>query len=267
MIHPFFTRKNLERLEQLSGPAEMDTATLNTKLAAQGKALTPVQLKRVQEATAIAAYRAQKAVPVVRTLLTDDAAQFEGVTSEHALCWIHDGRLYKKLTPFVPLFQGELDAFLTPYWAFYRELRAYRETPAPGEAVRLAAEFDRLFKTKSVWDELTDRIDKTRWKKHELLQVLAHPELPLHNNESELGARQRVRKRDVSFGPRTAEGANAWDTFQSLAATCKKLGVSFIDYIQDRIIGGGNVPPLAALITQRAGVLKLGHSWEPPAPA
>ena len=30
--------------------------------------------------------------------------------------------------------------------------------------------------------------------------VLDHPELPLHNNASELAVRRRVRKRDVSFG-------------------------------------------------------------------
>jgi hypothetical protein len=54
---------------------------------------------------------------------------------------------------------------------------------------------------------------KTRAKKESLLLVLEHPELPLHNNPAELGARQRVRKRAISFGPRTTEGATAWDTF------------------------------------------------------
>jgi len=42
---------------------------------------------------------------------------------------------------------------------------------------------------------------KTKVKKDRLLLVLKHPELPLHNNASELGVRQRVQKRDVSFGP------------------------------------------------------------------
>ncbi len=51
--------------------------------------------------------------------------------------------------------------------------------------------------------------------------VLKHPEIPLHNNPAELEARQRVRKRDVSFGPRTQDGIEAWDTFMSLAATAQ----------------------------------------------
>ena len=77
------------------------------------------------------------------------------------------------------------------------------------------------------YNALDERIAKTHAKKGCLLMALAHPEIPLHNNPAELGARARVRKRDVSFGPRTREGAQAWDTFMTLAETATKLGVSF----------------------------------------
>lgn len=53
------------------------------------------------------------------------------------------------------------------------------------------------------YEALDQRIAKTKAKKDNLLRVLAHPEIPLHNNPAELGARQRVRKRDISFGPRS----------------------------------------------------------------
>ena len=91
--------------------------------------------------------------------------------------------------------------------------------------------------------------------------VLGHPEIPLHNNPAELGARARVRKRDVSFGPRTREGATAWDTFMTLAETATKLGVSFYHYIHDRISGTYQIPALADIIEERAKVLNLGASW------
>jgi hypothetical protein len=91
--------------------------------------------------------------------------------------------------------------------------------------------------------------------------VLKHPEIPLHNNPAELGARQRVRKRDVSFGPRTQDGVRAWDTFMSLAATARKLGVSFHQYIHDRISRTNQIPSLASLIETRASALALGASW------
>jgi hypothetical protein len=144
---------------------------------------------------------------------------------------------------------------------FYAELLAYRDGPSPSERVRLAAAFDTLFATTTDYWALNDRIAKTRAKKAALLLVLDHPEIPLHNNPAELGARQRVRKRDVSFGPRTAEGAKAWDTFMSLADTTRKLGVSFYHYIHDRIRGADQIPALADLIDEQAQERNLGASW------
>ena len=91
--------------------------------------------------------------------------------------------------------------------------------------------------------------------------MLDHPESELHNNPAELGARQRVRKRDVSFGPRTAEGARAWDTFMSLADTTRKLGVSFYHFIHDRVSGANQLPALADIIDEQAQELNLGASW------
>ena len=109
---------------------------------------------------------------------------------------------------------------------------------------------------------MDDRIVKTRAKKDALLMVLKHPELPLHNNSAELAARRRVRKRDVSFGPRTEDGKNAWDTFMTLADTARKLGVSFYRYVYDRVSQANQIPKLADLITERARQLGLGASWD-----
>ena len=68
----------------------------------------------------------------------------------------------------------------------------------------------------------------------------------------------------MSFGPRTEEGKRAWDTFATLAATAKKLGVSFYEYIYDRISGAYKMPSLADLISRQAEHLRLGASWLPP---
>jgi hypothetical protein len=59
--------------------------------------------KKVLEACAIAAYHQSTDIPVVTTLLSDDARQFKQIAYHHALCWIHDGRNYKKLRPIVPV--------------------------------------------------------------------------------------------------------------------------------------------------------------------
>jgi hypothetical protein len=101
---------------------------------------------------------------------------------------------------------------------------------------------------------LDKRIAKTKTKKDRLLKVLKYPEIPLHNNPAELSARRRVRKRDISFGPRTQDGVDAWDTFMTLVATTKKLGVSFYAYVFDRVAEVYALPSLAEIIQQQTPV-------------
>ncbi len=247
--------------QRLPWDEELDEKAFNAAYDA-GMSFVGGQTKRkLYEAAALAAYRAQTDVPVVRALLGDDAPQFDEVTDDRALCWVHDGRHYAKLTPMVPSFQQELESFQDRYWNYYRELRAYRQAPTLEEAARLERAFDELFKTAVTYKGLSDRMKKTREKKGELLLVLSHPELPLHNNDSELAARQRVRKRDVSLEPRTDAGAKAWDTMQSVVMTAKKLGVAIYEYVEDRVTGRGRMPRLAEVIRTKAAELNLGASW------
>jgi hypothetical protein len=250
-----------QRLLALPWEQDLDEATLEELLTTHLPQLGEQQRKWIVDALAVAAYHAQTEWPVIQLLLCDDAPQWSWLTEELALCWVHEGRHYKKLLPWVEAHRQAVDKFLEQFWDFYDELLAYREQPSPSERARLSAAFDTLFATTSEYWALSERIAKTRSKKAALLLVLTHPEIPLHNNAAELGARQRVRKRDVSFGPRTAEGAQAWDTFLSLADTTRKLGLSFYHYIQDRIRGEGQIPPLADLIDERAQELNLGASW------
>ena len=99
------------------------------------------------------------------------------------------------------------------------------------DAKRLRRRFNELFSTTTGYDQLDRRIARTKEHADKLLLVLDFPEIPLHNNPAELGARQRVRKRIISFGPRTQDGLEAWDTFSTIAETAKKLGVSFYAYL------------------------------------
>ena len=71
--------------------------------------LGSVQCTRVKEAAAIAFYHQQTDWPVVPTLVCDDAPQFKLLTDDLALCWIHEGRHYKKLSPMIACHQEALD--------------------------------------------------------------------------------------------------------------------------------------------------------------
>jgi len=236
---------------------EMDEEKFQEHLAFLLPKLGRQQRKEITDAAAIAAYWAETDWPVIKNLVCDDAPHYNKLTRRMMLCWVHEGRPYKKLNPIVPLHRKLLDDFLKRFWDYYRELVLYKESPSEAEHTRLEAAFDELFATKTGYEALDERIAKTRAKKQSLLLVLEYPELPLHNNASELGVRRRVRKRDVSFGPRTEAGKRAWDTFMTLAETTRKLGVSFYAYLHDRITGTKAILPLADLIAQAAGSFAL----------
>ena len=249
------------QLAQVPSAVIMDEATLQALLEVHLPGLGRQQRKWILDATAVAAYHAELEFPVVRLLVCDDAPQFTLVTAELALCWVHEGRHYKKLVPYVPYHRTLVEDFVQRFWTYYDQLLAYREQPTPEEAARLNGGCEVVFATVTGYQALDERIAKTRAKKGCLLLVLTHPEIPLHNNPAELGARARVRKRDVSFGPRPREGAQAWDTFMTLVETATKLGVSFYHSIHDRVSGAYQMPPLADLIEERAKLLNLGVSW------
>jgi hypothetical protein len=248
-------------LQTWCSEVDLDEATFQQRLDTWLPKLSLQQRKAILDAAAVAAYHAETDFPVIQALVCDDAPQFNWLTQAMMLCWVHAGRPFKKLTPVVPLHRTLLDDFLKRFWDYYDQLLAFRQNPTPEESVRLEADFDSLFATRSGYDQLDRRIAKTQAKKAALLLVLKYPELPLHNNPAELAVRQRVRKRDVSFGPRTQDGRKAWDTFMTLAVTSKKLGLSFYAYVRDRIAGTHSIPPLAELVEKAAFDLNLGWSW------
>ena len=86
----------------------------------------------------------------------------------------------------------------------------------------------------------------------DLLRVLERPEVPLHNNAVESDIREFVKRRKISGGTRNDAGRRCRDTFASLKKTCRKLGIRFWDYLQDRVRGLGKIPRLADLIRQKA---------------
>jgi hypothetical protein len=212
------------------------------------------QRTRIYEACAIAAYREQKQPAPVKILMVDNAPQFKLLTEDLILCWVHDGRHYKKLRPIVPDHKKLLDDFITQYWLFYHKLKAYKKEPDPNRAASLAREFDGLFSTQTGYDDLDRRIAKTYAKNKQLLLVLKYPVLPLHNNASELAARVQARSRDVSLHTMSEAGTKIKDTFMTINQTAKKLGVQTYEYIKDRVSGEFKMPSLAHVILERSGL-------------
>jgi hypothetical protein len=82
--------------------------------------------------------------------------------------------------------------------------------------------------------------------------VLQRPDIPLHTNDSETDVRDYVKKRKVSGGTRSEIGRRCRDTFISLKKTCRKQGISFWAYLNDRIGQAGRIPSLPATLQVRA---------------
>jgi hypothetical protein len=92
---------------------------------------------------------------------------------------------------------------------------------------------------------LDNALKRIQQNKSELLLVLERPDIPLHNNLSERDIREYVKRRKVSGSTRSENGRLCRDSFTSLKKTCRKLGISFWQYLLDRIENKGKIAPLA----------------------
>ena len=239
-------------LAQRGGDVEYDAPSLKSLLDDWFGGSCQQLRTAIEQTAAIVAYRRQTSVPVIQVLVCDDAGQFKLLTDHLALCWIHAGRHYERLSPVVPGHARALDNFTERFWDFYAVLQDYRAGPSEVQATKLREEFDTLFATRTGYDALDDRIAKTAAKKEALLTVLSHPAVPLHNNASELGARVSARRRDVSLHSRSPRGARAMDIFTTLVQTCKKLSLSAYAYFHAHLRKTLPLPSLATHIHQAA---------------
>ena len=179
-------------------------------------------------------------------MTTDGARQYKGIAIWHALCWIHEIRFYKKLKPYLDFHRLILEKFMVNLWEFYDLLKRYKSNPNINLKGKIEQEFDSLFTKNTGYIELDKRITLTFKNRKELLTVLESPEVPLHNNGSEIAVREGVLKRKISYGTRSDLGKAAWENMLSILDTCRKQKVGFFKYVRD-IYFKMNTPQLAAV--------------------
>ena len=182
---------------------------------------------------------------------SDDAGQFDVVLFVLSLCWIHEERHYRKLIMTTDQGKADLERVMDQIWGIYRELKSYKLNPSESEKIAIKKLFEETFTQKTSSSLLNDRLEKTYRKKEALLKVLERPATPLHNNMSETDARAAKIKLKVSGGTRSDAGKQARDVFLSLKQTCRKLGISFLEFLKDRVHKLGKIPSLAKCIWQR----------------
>jgi len=128
----------------------------------------------------------------------------------------------------------------------------YKLSPNKTKRIQLQERFREIFTQKTDFQTLNLAIGRLYENRDELLLVLDRPEIPLHNNLSENDIREYVKRRKVSGSTRSELGRQCRDTFTSLKKTCRKLGVSFWEYLLDRISKTNKIPRLPELILNHA---------------
>ncbi len=192
----------------------------------------------------------QHGLPPELAIVSDDAGQFNILL--HALCWVHAERLVHKLIPLNDEHRQDIAEVRSQIWSLYADLKAYKIHPSPEQKAALSARFKATFTQKTRFATLNQTLKRIHRNRDELLRVLERPDIPLHTNGSETDIRDYVKKKKVSGGTRSDLGRQCRDTFISLKKTCRKLDISFWQYLTDRLSLSGDIPPLADLICQRA---------------
>ncbi len=187
-------------------------------------------------------------------IVSDGAGQFAILL--HALCWVHAERLVHKLIPLNERHRQDQERVRSEIWDLYADLKAYQRDPDPTLAPALEARFDAIFTQRTSFATLNQLLKRLHAQKQKLLLVLKRPDIVLHTNGSEGDIRGHVKWRKISGGTRSDLGKRCRDGFASLKKTCRKLGISFWNYLGDRIEQHGEIPPLPDIIRERAAAAR-----------
>lgn len=248
----YWTRQKLPQTlaETLGSNAGIfpDPASWQAHLRQQG--VTGERHVRIATEGALLGSLAAHGVSAELVILSDGAPQFDVLV--HASCWLHAERPLARMVPYSEPHRQAIAGVRGQIWELYQELKAYQHKPEVSRRAELEARFDRLCVNRTGFPSVDGVLQEMSQSKADLLRVLEHPAVPLHNNVSESHIREYVTKRKVSGGTRSAAGRRSRDTFASLKKTCGALGVNFWLYLSDRVRRSGVVPRLAELIRRRA---------------
>jgi Transposase IS66 family len=237
-------------IKRLTGGATWwaDKAAWQSYLTAQ-EVTDPRHVRIVSEGALLGSLIAQGVSPEL-VVLSDGAGQFDVLV--HALCWLHVERPLERLVPHNEKHRMAIERIRQGIWELYQGLKVYRQAPAEAMVAGLEKQFDELVAQRTEYPSIDSVLKGMEADRAKLLQVLERPEVPLHNNLSEGHIRDYVKKRKISGSTRSELGRQARDTFASLKKTCRRLGVNFWEYLQDRVRGLGQIPQLADQIRRKA---------------
>jgi hypothetical protein len=230
-------------------PSDRDWMQRLSELGLTDLTITPDPVRVASEGALWGALREERRLGDL-VIVSDGAGQFR--VGVHAQCWIHAERLVHKLIPANQIQHKAVEVARRMIWWFYRKLKDYKLAPSPERAEILRAQFKRIFdRAKTGYAGLDSLLRRLSRLEDRLLRVLERPEIPLHTNASENDIRDFVTKRKISGGTVSERGRQARDVMLGLAKTCKKLKISYFEFLGARLgIPGPHVPNLANLVRE-----------------
>jgi len=240
-------KQPLERLRHHGLQAFPDQASWEVHL--DQLAITKPRHRRIATEGALLGSVLQHGFSQTLAIISDDAGQFNILL--HGLCWVHAERLVHKLIPLNDQHRIDIARVRGQIWSLYADLKRYKMQPTMAYKKELEARFDAIFTQKTCFETLNQTLKRINRNKSELLLVLDYPDVPLHTNGSEGAIRDYVKKKKVSGGTRSDLGRQCRDTFASLKKTCRKLKISFWDYLFDRISYTNSIPQLPEIVRQQ----------------
>jgi Transposase IS66 family len=163
-----------------------------------------------------------------QVLLSDRAGQF--AVFNHAGCWVHLERPLRKLETSTLEVEKELAQVRKAIWDLYDKVKEASCTQMGKEEVHKL--YDQLVEMRSVSPKINEVIATFAKYREEMLKALDHPNLPLHNNDSERDIRGVAKRRNISGSTKSEDGKIFRDSIMTLKQTCSRLGISFIGYLK-----------------------------------
>jgi hypothetical protein len=145
-------------------------------------------------------------------IVSDDAGQFQIAGFLNALCWVHAERTIHKLIAGTDINRDAQERVRDQIWTFYQDLKAYKLDPTDDDKRRLEQRFDEIFTQKTAFHSLNLALKRLYANKVELLLVLDRPDIPLHNNLSEVrfvGLKPKLTWL-WGIGPKLKRGNDLW---------------------------------------------------------
>lgn len=170
-------------------------------------------------------------------LVVDGWGAYLSLICEQQSCMAHLLRKIRKLHDAFPKLRS-VRAFYVKFRKILRDgERLQKQKKQLNEDIferrlcKLHLRLDELLKWNNPNDILSDIIKKVIRQRPRILTFVKHEGVPCHNNFAEYLIRIGVLKRKVSFGSKSAEGAEAYAILLSIYTTCRLRNISFVEFI------------------------------------